>query len=420
MTSSRLVRGSKTRMFACICLGLVLGAVAFVFHGTQSRLDQAQKVIDSFRHEKESLSAQLQVTLESRKRLETFLKENKAEFKKSVDELEEKLNEERRKLSKEKEMSQEKVKAIEEQYHSLKAENERNEQTISHLKAQKSSLDLSIDQLKSDIDKLKDEKEHLKKSLGDCKSDNENGKPFAAPKPIALEEEKKSVVEMPKIAVPTNLSVSSTPGVDPMAVSPAEMVSVMSPKDSDKKQDEQVGMPPKKPTPETGVQKPNPLQKPKEEEGPEGGQIPGPPDPGSNTLHKPNLNAENENHGGEIHDAVGPMNPVQQGNQMGGGNSLNLFNPANKAEARDLNKAEEEDINEESPLNQNENPEIPRQVKNENYHAGDYDKEQQEEEDEDGEQNDDYDDRMNMKKAGFQKMKQALRNEEEGVIMNPV
>lgn len=62
MSSSRLVRGAKTRMFAIVCLICVLGAVVFVFHGTQSKLAEVQKLVNSCNQQQESLSAQLQGT----------------------------------------------------------------------------------------------------------------------------------------------------------------------------------------------------------------------------------------------------------------------------------------------------------------------------------------------------------------------
>lgn len=61
MSSSRFVsRASKARFFAYLCFVLVLFAVVYVFHGTQTQLQEAIRESDYCSQKAESISAKLQ------------------------------------------------------------------------------------------------------------------------------------------------------------------------------------------------------------------------------------------------------------------------------------------------------------------------------------------------------------------------
>jgi hypothetical protein len=60
MSTARLGRGTKSKVFLYICCILVLGTVIYVFHGTQSQLEDVKKAASICSQQQESLSAQLQ------------------------------------------------------------------------------------------------------------------------------------------------------------------------------------------------------------------------------------------------------------------------------------------------------------------------------------------------------------------------
>ena len=60
MSGSRLVRGTRSRLFLYVAVVVVVGMAVYVFHGAQLQLDDARKVADKCQQQQESLSAQLQ------------------------------------------------------------------------------------------------------------------------------------------------------------------------------------------------------------------------------------------------------------------------------------------------------------------------------------------------------------------------
>lgn len=60
MSGSRLVRGTRSRLFLYLAVVVVVGMAVYVFHGAQLQLDDARKAADKCQQQQESLSAQLQ------------------------------------------------------------------------------------------------------------------------------------------------------------------------------------------------------------------------------------------------------------------------------------------------------------------------------------------------------------------------
>lgn len=60
MSSTRLARSTKSRLFVYICAVLAFGMVVYMFHGGQVQLDDSRKSLAACNQQTESLSAQLQ------------------------------------------------------------------------------------------------------------------------------------------------------------------------------------------------------------------------------------------------------------------------------------------------------------------------------------------------------------------------
>ncbi|XP_021934615.1 Golgi integral membrane protein 4-like isoform X2 [Zootermopsis nevadensis] len=92
MSGSRLVRGTRSRLFLYLAVVVVVGMAVYVFHGAQLQLDDARKAADKCQQQQESLSAQLQVIFEYKLRLEKSLQQEKADHRKTHEELEKRTN----------------------------------------------------------------------------------------------------------------------------------------------------------------------------------------------------------------------------------------------------------------------------------------------------------------------------------------
>lgn len=63
MSSARLVRSTKSRLFIYVTAIIAFGMVVYMFHSSQHQLDDKSKALASCNQQTESLSAQLQGNL---------------------------------------------------------------------------------------------------------------------------------------------------------------------------------------------------------------------------------------------------------------------------------------------------------------------------------------------------------------------
>ncbi|XP_014243061.1 Golgi integral membrane protein 4-like [Cimex lectularius] len=457
MSSSRLVRGTKARMFAFVCLVCVLAAVLYVFHGTQVRLADVQKQLVGCTQQKESFHAQLQVIFEYKERLEKSLNKEKVDHKQTRESLERRLKEEKERLESDytskSDVLQQKNNDLQGQLEELKDANEKltdaktrlslsldmikkeletlrikNDDTIEGMKTDWLKKEEEVQELKKQIEdyklkmlpetdrnnylekqnfQMKEENDKMKKDLSECKEREK--KPAVHPSPVANGKSNKAAEEDANIlrVGPLLKSFSSTPGINPDALLGASSAKPV--KDDASRKDEQaaVASMPKKPTQESVI----PLVQPRKVDDTLAmgqGQIPQPPNPPnplSNILQKPNVVEDppeaNINLPEDSED-----NMIKQQQAKAQLQEPNLF-------LVDANRAEEE----EEQVAQFKQP-----AKNQNYRGGDYDKEQQEEEDEEGELIDDEGDRVKDGKRVRIPPQVGLmqqRNGGGGVMVNP-
>ncbi|PNF32563.1 hypothetical protein B7P43_G00343 [Cryptotermes secundus] len=179
MSGSRLVRGTRSRLFLYVAVVVVVGVAVYVFHGAQLQLDDARKVADKCQQQQESLSAQLQVIFEYKLRLEKSLQQEKADHRKTREELEKRADSEKEANNKHSALQQQ-YKLLESQHEDLtegcqKAQLTQAEER-SKLESQAQSLKAelaqaqaghkkSLNSLKSEYTKLEVENTNLEKQL---------------------------------------------------------------------------------------------------------------------------------------------------------------------------------------------------------------------------------------------------------------
>ncbi|XP_026284638.1 Golgi integral membrane protein 4 [Frankliniella occidentalis] len=124
MTSSRIVRGTKGRLFACLGVLTLFAGVIFLYHSTRVELDEVSNSLSKCRQEQDSLAAQVQVISEYKKNLEKSLNQEKAEHRQTKEELQSQMNDEQQVRNKENLENINKYKALQQQYKLLQSEHD--------------------------------------------------------------------------------------------------------------------------------------------------------------------------------------------------------------------------------------------------------------------------------------------------------
>ncbi|XP_059469090.1 Golgi integral membrane protein 4-like isoform X1 [Neocloeon triangulifer] len=183
MNTPRIGRGSKGRVFLYIGVVMIVGITVVIIHETQSRMDDMRKTSEKCQQQQESLAAQLQVIFEYKTRLEKSVQQEKADHKKTHDDLSSQLETEKTKRTREVLDTTNKLASLQQHYKLLQGQHEdlaeecsgvRNgaikaleEQRMaeSHLRKLKEQTDAEIKIYKSQIAQLKIEKEKLSKVI---------------------------------------------------------------------------------------------------------------------------------------------------------------------------------------------------------------------------------------------------------------
>jgi len=183
MSGSRLVRGTRSRLFLYVAVVVVVGMAVYVFHGAQLQLDDARKVADKCQQQQESLSAQLQVIFEYKLRLEKSLQQEKADHRKTHEELEKRADSEKEANNKHSALQQQ-YKLLQSQHEDLSEDCHRTQMTqvkersklesqVQTIKAELAQVQAahkkSLHSVKLDYTKLEAENAHLQKELSDLR-----------------------------------------------------------------------------------------------------------------------------------------------------------------------------------------------------------------------------------------------------------
>lgn len=151
MTSSRIVRGTKGRLFGCLGVLTIFAGVIFLYHSTRVELDEVRNSLSKCRQEQDSLAAQIQVISEYKKNLEKSLNQEKAEHRQTKEELQSRMNDEQQLRTKENLENVNKYKALQQQYKLLQSEHEDLNELLNKAKTEQTSCAESVSHLEAQL-----------------------------------------------------------------------------------------------------------------------------------------------------------------------------------------------------------------------------------------------------------------------------
>ncbi|CAH0767444.1 unnamed protein product [Bemisia tabaci] len=155
MSSARFVaRGSKS-FFCYVCGLLILITVIYIFHGTQSQLDDAKATAAKCAKQHESLFAQLQVSLNYKLMIEKSLQKEKADHRETKEKLMQQVDEERKLRKRESSEALNKYGALSQKFKLLQSENSDLKEELSKQKATKTEDEEERRKLESKIETMK-------------------------------------------------------------------------------------------------------------------------------------------------------------------------------------------------------------------------------------------------------------------------
>ncbi|RZF32159.1 hypothetical protein LSTR_LSTR004022 [Laodelphax striatellus] len=195
MSSARMVRSAKTRFLLSALLAFVFVALTYLYHNSQSKVDELKKHVATCDQQQESLAAQLQVIFEYKLRLEKSLQKEKAEHKETKEECQNKAQEEKILREKETNDAVDKYNALSQHFKLLESSHKdltedcdkirkaqlenvddistlesKIQSLLQELKQVQESKNKTIETMKSQYEELQKENEHLKKENARLKS----------------------------------------------------------------------------------------------------------------------------------------------------------------------------------------------------------------------------------------------------------
>ncbi|XP_034254944.1 uncharacterized protein LOC117653403 isoform X5 [Thrips palmi] len=157
MTSSRLVRSTKGRLFAGLGVLTLFAGVIFLYHSTRVELDEVRNAHSKCRQEQDSLAAQVQVISEYKKNLEKSLNQEKAEHRQTKEELQSRMNDEQQLRDKENLENVNKYKALQQQYKLLQSEHEDLNELSNKAKAEQASCSEAVSRMSAQLASMRQE-----------------------------------------------------------------------------------------------------------------------------------------------------------------------------------------------------------------------------------------------------------------------
>ncbi|KAI4466360.1 hypothetical protein MML48_3g00005337 [Holotrichia oblita] len=182
MTTSRIVRGTKGRIFVYVCAILIITGIIACYNNTRVELDNVQKSNDLCHQQQENLSTQLQVISDYKQRLEKSLKTEKTEHQQAKAELESRVNEEKLKHHKATEDATLKFNSLQQHYNLLQTSYEDVKRECSQKQNEQlniiNNLQLKLKEVQGQLQQCEREKEnsleHLKSQIEQLKMEKGN------------------------------------------------------------------------------------------------------------------------------------------------------------------------------------------------------------------------------------------------------
>ncbi|XP_023014174.1 uncharacterized protein isoform X2 [Leptinotarsa decemlineata] len=178
MTTSRVIRGTRAKIFLYICALLIIVGIIACYNNTLSQLDDVKKSNDICHQQEENLSTQLQVISEYKQRLEKSLKTEKADHQQALSNLEDQLKEERNKNEKYSSESKMKFSSLQQHFNLLQTEyDDFKEETSKAQKQQQeeiNTLQAKLKEVQEELKKVKASKESLKSEYMELLTEKEH------------------------------------------------------------------------------------------------------------------------------------------------------------------------------------------------------------------------------------------------------
>ncbi|XP_063223654.1 Golgi integral membrane protein 4-like isoform X2 [Bacillus rossius redtenbacheri] len=157
MSSTRFIRGMKSRYFLYISGISLIGVVIYLYRGVQIHLEDVRRTSEKCQQQQESLSAQLQVVFEYKLRLEKSLHQEKSEHMQTKQELQKKFEEEKQLRERENLESSNKYSALLQQHKLLKSQHEDLNDECSKVRASQLQSLEEISKLESQLQAVQSE-----------------------------------------------------------------------------------------------------------------------------------------------------------------------------------------------------------------------------------------------------------------------
>lgn len=220
MTTSRVIRSTKGRIFLYVCAVLIMTGLIACFNSTLTQLDELKRTNEMYRKQEENLSMQLQVISEYKQKLEKTIKNEKAEHQKVKGTLEEQVEELKNKYEKVIEDSEQRFKSLDQEHNILKAnfddfksECSKNkddlEKNVKEINEQLKNEENLRQTLKTDYEKLQALKDELELQLKSPSPQNGNLQLENAELKQQLEKLKEKCGSLDQLASPLPSSKSS-------------------------------------------------------------------------------------------------------------------------------------------------------------------------------------------------------------------
>ncbi|XP_066154116.1 Golgi integral membrane protein 4-like [Euwallacea fornicatus] len=175
-SSTRVIRGPKTKLFLYLCAVIVIVGLIACYNSSLSQLEEASKANVLCRQQQENLSTQLQVISDYKLKLEKGLKSEKAEHQQNKNEWEMKVNEEKNRGQKLTKDALLKYNSLNQHYKLLQSQfddfKEDSGGTQKKQLEEINSLQSKLKEIEEELKKVKASKENIKSQFTELELEN--------------------------------------------------------------------------------------------------------------------------------------------------------------------------------------------------------------------------------------------------------
>ncbi|CAH1105874.1 unnamed protein product [Psylliodes chrysocephalus] len=178
MTTSRVIRGTRAKVFLYVCAILIIVGIIACYNNTLSQLEEVKKSNDICHQQEENLSTQLQVISDYKQRLEKSLKTEQFDHQQIKANLDNQLKEERSKYEKDSSDMKLKLGSLQQHFNLLQTQYDDYKEETSKTQKQEqeeiNNLEARISELLEEQKKIKSSKDNLKAQCEVIERDKEH------------------------------------------------------------------------------------------------------------------------------------------------------------------------------------------------------------------------------------------------------